>query len=253
MGGLVVAALAGLALFERNGRSWGGFLVYTVIALVWLLGAVGSEWYRQRRFRIGRATHPNEPWKWDGHWRPDGQELAFDRTRIAWRQLLWAFGFAALAVTFWVVTHEWIIAAVLAVPASGLAWSGFLNLRTGALRLTLPEFPLFAGSRGTFLLGVSEGGARFDEAIVVLRCVQEHRKGKPRFESVWETHRVLDPDALPGPGNDVRVQFDIPATERGTRLDVREPCWWELDVIGQTDRGPVHERFLVPVYARPPV
>lgn len=249
--GVLLLIVAGGAWLEWDARRGGKLVLAAPAVAVVAVVRIGAEWLRQRRFRIGRATWPTEPWNWDHRWDREGQETQFDRTRTGWTQLLWALGFVVLAVQFAVFVPAWPLAVILAVPASGLAWFGYRNLRGGGLRLTAAEFPQFVGSRATFLLGVTAGGARFEEAVVVLRCVQEHRRGEPRFETVWEQSRELDPDMLPGPGNDVRVQFDVPATARGTQIDVREPRWWEVDVMGQTDGGPIHERFVVPIYERP--
>ena len=250
--GALLAIVLGGAWLEWHERSGGKLVLAASAVAVVAVVRIFAEWLRQRRFRIGRATWPTAPWRWDHRWDREGQEAQLDRTRTGWKQLLWALGFFVFAVQFAVLVPAWPVAVVLAVPASGLAWFGYRNLRGGGLRLTAAESPQFVGSRATFLLGVTEGGARFEEAVVVLRCVQERRKDKPKFEAVWEQRRELDPDTLPGPGNDVRLQFDVPATVRGTQLDVREACWWELEVFGETDAGKIREKFVVPIYDRPP-
>jgi hypothetical protein len=215
-------------------------------------GRLGALMLRRRRIRRGRALRPSEPWTWDGAWVNRSVSQPVERTRRGrsrlLRGLVLLLAAGLLAVAFRFVLP---IAVVFGVPSAVLLWLGYRDVRAGSLLLSSSSWPLFTGERAELMLGVSDGGARFDRATATLRCVEEFPGRKRPVWCTWTEYRAIERDDAPGPGHDALLTFDIPASAPGTRLDVPDACWWELEVFGETDAGKVREKFVVPIYERP--
>jgi hypothetical protein len=207
------------------------------------------------RIPRGRRRRPNEPWTWDEPWDPAGRSLLVARARDGRKRVFVGLWLLAGAVSSWIQSgvriETEIFGAVFGLVGTWFCWRGFQNLRAGQVRLATVGFPLFVGERIELSFGVSDGGAKFHRGSVLLRCLEQCPGRKPTVFHVWSEWFDLDRDTLPGPGNDTLLRFDVPAGLRGTRLDVPDACCWELRVMGTTDRGPVSEMFLVPIYERP--
>lgn len=209
--------------------------------------------WRRRAVKRGLQTRPAEPWNWGADVRAEGVDRPVERARRGRGRLLVGLALLAMAVLLGQALGQmgW-IAVLLGAPAALFLWLGYRDVRAGRIALRWGSWPLVTGGRVELMLGVSDGGARFGRATVRLRAIEEHPARTHLVWCTWTDIRVIAPDAAPGPGNDVLLAFDVPEAARGTRLDVPEACWWELEITGSSDAGPMRERFVVPIYDRPP-
>jgi hypothetical protein len=217
-------------------------------------GRVFTAWRRRRAVREGSQSRPAEPWTWDVDAPQGGVERPFARTWRGRKRLFAGLVVLAFAVLVGVALGPPFraFAAIAGVPAVLFLWLGYRDVRTGRIRVDWSSWPIVCGGRAELILGVSDGGARFERATVRLRAIEEYPSKVHLVWCTWTDVRDVASEAAPGPGHDVLVAFDVPAAARGTRLDVPEACWWELEVTGASDAGPIRERFVVPIYDPPP-
>jgi hypothetical protein len=206
----------------------------------------------RRAVSRGARLRPSEPWTWGTEGGADGVHRPFERTQRGRRRLATGLGLIAFAVLVAMAFARFRAVAVIAgVPGTIFLWIGYRDVRAGSLRIAWPKWPLHIGERAEFTVGVSDGGARFERMTARLRAIEEHTHREHLAWCTWTDLREFSRDEAPGPGHDVLVTFDVPAVARGTRLDTREACWWELEVFGPSDAGVLRERFAVPIYDRP--
>lgn len=207
----------------------------------------------RRAVRRGTRLRPVEPWTWgtEGDERGVRRPLGHGRRGRWWLAL--GLGMVFVGVPLWTTgVPAAVVAVFVGLPGAVLAWLGYRYVRAGSVRLAWHTRPLVTGGRAEFTLGVSDGGARFESATVRLRSIEEHPSRAHLIWCTWTDVVEFAREFAPGPGHDVFVAFDIPAEAPGTRIDVREACWWELEVTGTSDAGPIGERFVVPIYDPPP-
>lgn len=205
-------------------------------------------WRRRRAVQRASRLRPAEPWTWPVDAGADGIERRFERTRRGHRFLF--AGLALLGLTILIVASFGVgpLIVIPGIPIALFLWLGYRDVRTGKVRLKWTAWPLVTGRRAEFTLGVSDGGARFERAMVRLRAIEEHPSRTHLVWCTWTDLCHLASDTAPGPGHDALIAFDVPAAARGTRLDVPEACWWEIEVTGSSDAGQIRERFAVPIY-----
>ena len=212
-------------------------------------GRVFATMYRRWIVRRGARLRPSEPWTWGTEADERGVQHPFERTRRGRRRLaigLVLVAFASL-LAMSAAGFRW-VAVIPGVPGTIFLWYAFRDVRAGSLRIAWPKWPLRTGERVEFTLGVTDGGARFERVTVRLRGIEEHPGRAHLVWCRWTDIREFPRDFAPGPGHDVLVAFDVPATARGTRLDTPEASWWEVEVSGPTDAGQVRERIVLPIY-----
>jgi hypothetical protein len=214
------------------------------------IAGVSLELWRRSRMRRGRRDRPSEPWTWDDRWDERAAERPVGRTQRGWTSIAWGLGLVAVACVLMTLPNAWLFAVAFGLPGAGLALQGIFDLRAGKLRVCTTQTPAFTGGRVDVVIGVSDDGARFEMATVVLRCLEERAHWRRPVWCTWSMSKNVPRDEAPGPGNDALVTFDVPVEARGTELDADDACWWEVEIIGITDAASLRERFVVPIYAR---
>ena len=150
----------------------------------------------------------------------------------------------------------WAAAGAFGAAATLLSLAAWRIHGFGDSHLTFTKFPFHPGEPVTLHFGMSEGGAQFRRVVFCLAHVQEFAGGTLNLQR--GTRRCFTgfdhrpPGPLPGPDFDVELTFDVPESAPGTRISDRFPRYWVLEVRGATTSGPYFERFLVPIYDRPP-
>jgi hypothetical protein len=231
-------------------------LLFVLIGLGW--GRVHAADRRRRRRRTGRSERPDAPWTWDQDWKPDGETRAW--TWLGFRKIVAGVFLTACPGAAYLVLSSaigpdarWVLIwAPVAVLGIVLIWIGVRQMGRGKLRLSYARFPFFVGGRVDLVLGVSDGGARFTQATFVLALLEEFPGRTPLVWATWSAPFEVRDDVLPGPGNDMTLRFEVPSDLRGTDFLAARPRCFALFVEAHTDRGKLRERFLVPVYDRPP-
>lgn len=224
------------------------FAPYLLMSYARVFAVMRLRWAVSR----GARLRPSEPWTWGTEGGADGIRRPFERTRRGRHRL--AIGLVLIALAALVVFNfslYRVVAVLPGVPGTMFLWIGYRNVRAGGLRLAWAKWPVRTGERAEFMLGVSDGGARFERMSVRLRAIEEHPGRAHLVWCTWMDHREFEREEAPGPGHDVLVTFDLPAEARGTRLDTREACWWELEVSGPSDSGALREWLVVPIYDQP--
>lgn len=222
---------------------------------------------RKAAYRREAAQRPGEPWLYDHHWRREG--IAFSAFDDMLKRLL-----AAMVWTIFLLPFGWVGVNVrgawpflLAVAIFGLLglifwfrWAQMLLdlLRYGNSFLTYESFPFALGGTLRARLRSPHNVSAIEQITLTLRCVQEKYvttgSGSNRQTNVvcYELYRDVtnyDRDRLTGlAGNDIPVEFRVPADQPTTNLAATPPIYWEIEANGKA-RGVDYEAvFLVPVY-----
>ncbi len=222
---------------------------------------------RKAAYRREAAQFPSESWRYDFHWRREG--IAFSAFDDMLKRLLAAMVWTAFLVPFaWVGTNvrgAWpFLVAVGIFGLLGLIfwfrWAAMLLdlLRYGNSFLAYESFPYSLGGTLRARLRSPHHVSAIDELTLTLRCVQEEYvttgTGENRTTNVvcYELYKdvaTYDRDRLTGlAGNDIPVEFHLPADQPTTALVATPPIYWEIEAKGKA-RGVGYEAvFLVPVY-----
>ena len=249
----------------------------------WLIGIIAGAFFfgglfffahgihgvvRKAAYRREAAQRPSEPWLYDYHWHREG--IAFSAFDDMLKRL-----FAALVWTTFLLPFGWVginvrgawpfLAAVIIFGLAGLVfwfrWAQMLFdlLRYGNSFLTYDEFPFTLGSTVRARLRSPHHVSAIDELTLTLRCVQEKYvttgTGQNRSTSVvcYEIYKdvtTCDRNRLTGlAGNDIPIEFRLPADQPATNLAATPPIYWEIEAKGKAHSGVGYEAvFLVPVY-----
>jgi hypothetical protein len=258
-----------LALAVQTGADTGGPGLWALFgagvvfggAGLWLatrgLGAVRGALRRERSLR----AHPDEPWLAD-HWDPSGlreRHLGPALGSLAALGLL----AAVLAPFNWMAWRQpgFVKAVVgsfdLLLVVGLTAWSYKLvqSIKYGAVRARFVRFPFFLGETLDLALDCRGGFERLESLAVTLRHIHvvSERVGRSQravHYQHWADSQRFDGGARLG-GGELRVSFQLPAGDYGTRLDEEQPRYWELELAGRAPGIDLAARFPVPVYARP--
>jgi len=218
-------------------------------------------------YRREAAQRPNEPWLYDHHWRREG--IAFSAFDDMLKRL-----FAAMIWTVFLVPFGWVgfnargawpfLVAVAIFGLAGLIfwfrWAQMLFdfLRYGNSFLAYEEFPFALGGTLRARLRSPHDLSAVEQLTLTLRCVQEKYvtsgTGQNRTTNVvcyelYSDVATYEGDRLAGlAGNDIPIEFRLPAGQPTTNLSATPPVYWEIEANGKA-RGVDYEAvFLVPVY-----
>lgn len=242
--------------FTGPGRRVSGIAGAAAVLVTWgwLVSFGGPvdrlRWAWMRR-RLRRC--PREPWLADHRWSPRGPSASILRQAAGGVGYVpWLFVYVAFVLLRF--------APHALLPAAGLfgtlvVWRVWRATSGGRAHLTFTRFPYVPGEPAELHFGMSEGGADFLRARFLLQRIEEAPGGCLGQAPVCVLRQCIPcvppGGALPGPGVDVRLVFDVPADAGGTALSAPFPIYWELEVSGDTTKGEFLEQFLVPIYERP--
>jgi len=248
----------------------------------WLIGIVAGMFFlggvffflhgihgvmRKAAYRREAAQRPSEPWLYDFHWRREG--IAFSAFDDMLERLLAAMVWTTFLVPFaWVgmnVRGAWpFLAAVAIFGLLGLIfwfrWAQMLFdlVRYGNSFLIYESLPFALGGTLRARLRSPHHISAIDQLTLTLRCVQEKYvtsgTGQNRTTNVvcYEIYKdvtTCDRDRLTGlAGNDIPIEFRLPADEPATNLAATPPTYWEIEAKGKASGVDYEAVFLVPVY-----
>jgi len=209
-------------------------------------------------------SHPDQPWRGDHGWEPDGE------TRSGWghvrRRIFQVIAFALFLAPFhYLALREegaWfllIFVGLFDLLVAGLAVHGGLlvarALRYGRTRLVYEQFPVHPGETLSLRFEMSRTRP-FDSLTFRLLAVEEEYQQSENsthiaaYRTLEMVREVPGSESEPDGSGGVRVRFEIPADAPGTSLADRPPHYWSLVVHGDAPGADYHEQFLVPVYER---
>jgi len=248
----------------------------------WLIAIIGGMFFfgglfffvhgirgviRKAAYRREAARRPSEPWLYDYHWHREG--VAFSAFDDMLKRLL-----AAMVWTTFLLPFGWVgmnargawpfLVAVGIFGLLGLIfwyrWAQMLFdvLRYGNSFLTYDGFPFALGSTLRARLRSPHHVSAIDRLTLTLRCVQEQYvttgTGQNRSTSVvcyelYQDVATYDRDRLTGlAGNDIPVEFRLPADQPTSSLVSTPPIYWEIEAKGEARGADYEAVFLVPVY-----
>ena len=249
--GWLIGILAGMFLF-------GGLFFF-------LHGIRGVA--RKAAYHREAAQRPSESWLYDYHWRREG--IAFSAFDDMLKRLLAAMVWTAFLLPFgWVglnVRGAWPF--LVAVGIFGLVgiifwfrWAQMLLdlLRYGNSSLAYESFPFALGGTLHARLRLPHHVSAIDRLTLTLRCVQEkyvttgsgdNRQTNVVCYELYSDVTTYDRDRLIGmAGNDIPIEFRVPAGQPPTNLAATPPIYWEIEAKGKA-RGVDYEAvFLIPIY-----
>jgi hypothetical protein len=208
-------------------------------------------------------SHREAPWLADNVWEPAGTSIrhAGARRRIRrreWLPLPLAVAALAFTIPFGSIFPEhlpYYVFGILGAVVVWMIWMTASRATLGRSHLAFARFPFHPGERVELTFGLDEGAASFEAVRYVLRRYEERPHGwqdlSVRCHVTFETEFSAEDGVLPGPENFVQLRFDVPPDAPGTFLSADWPSYWELEVAGETSRGPYRVMFLVPVYEKP--
>jgi len=248
----------------------------------WLIGIVAGMFFlggvffflhgihgvmRKAAYRREAAQRPSEPWLYDFHWRREG--IAFSAFDDMLERLLAAMVWTTFLVPFaWVgmnVRGAWpFLAAVAIFGLLGLIfwfrWAQMLFdlVRYGNSFLIYESLPFALGGTLRARLRSPHHISAIDQLTLTLRCVQEkyvtsgtgdNRSTRVVCYEIYKDVTTCDRDRLTGlAGNDIPIEFRLPADEPATNLAATPPTYWEIEAKGKAKGVDYEAVFLVPVY-----
>ena len=248
----------------------------------WLIGIVAGMFFfggvffflhgihgvmRKAAYRREAAQRPSEPWLYDFHWRREG--IAFSAFDDMLERLLAAMVWTTFLLPFaWVgmnVRGAWpFLAAVAIFGLLGLIfwfrWAQMLFdlVRYGNSFLIYESLPFALGGTLRARLRSPHHISAIDQLTLTLRCVQEkyftsgtgdNRSTRVVCYELYKEVTTCDRDRLTGlAGNDIPIEFRLPADEPATNLAATPPTYWEIEAKGKASGVDYEAVFLVPVY-----
>lgn len=271
---LAVGSFAGLVVLgklqaSKHGPNW----MIGVIAGMFFFGGLFFFVHglrgvaRKAAYRREAARRPSEPWLYDHHWRREGISFsAFDdMLKRLLAALVWTVFLAPFAWVGLNVRGAWpFLVAVAIFGLLGLIfwfrWAQMLLdlLRYGNSFLTYEEFPYALGGALRARLRSPHHASAIDQLTLTLRCVQEkyvtsgtgsNRQTNVVCYELYSDVATYDRDRLTGlAGNDIPVEFRVPANQPTTNLAATPPVYWEIAANGKSKGVDYEAVFLVPVY-----
>jgi hypothetical protein len=248
----------------------------------WLIGIIAGMFFfggvffflhgirgvaRKAAYRREAAQRPSKPWLYDHHWRREG--IAFSAFDDMLKRLLAALVWTTLLLPFgWVgmnIRGAWpFLVAVGIFGLLGLIfwfrWAQMLLdlLRYGNSFLTYESFPFALGGTLRARLRSPHNISAIDQLTLTLRCVQEkyvttgsgdNRQTNVVCYQLYNDVANYDRDRLAGlAGNDIPIEFRLPADQPTTNLAATPPIYWEIEAKGKARSVGYEAVFLVPVY-----
>lgn len=270
-GGLIVLVGTGIMAVDPA-TVHAPYWVLTVAGTVFMIGGLlvwRMAWAEARQAARRARVRPDDPHRrllTDYPWTPEGF------TAPRWQKVGPALSGAAFVTLFLSIFNYWaffmdgpwmvkgivILFDLLAV----LAWLETLRrilhaAKFGVSRVRFERFPYAPTGPVALDWQPGTGVTRATRGTFVLRCVEEwievRRSGKKRSQSL--VHEAVYVDTLAfdqpyefGPGEPVRLTFEIPPGAPGTRLSAEKPVFWELEVRLDLSGLDFQETYLVPVY-----
>ena len=154
----------------------------------------------------------------------------------------------------WVPTSVGVVIATWALPLTWLLVVLGPRLGRGRLVVAWPELPQRTGTRVSFHVATSPGGARIDGARVFLRCIRtRHSPFLPlagwNARLAWVAEARLPLNAYVGPETHLRAEFDVPAGAPSTDFHAKDAVRWEVLVLGTVAGTDYAQGVDVPVYS----
>jgi hypothetical protein len=251
------------------------WLVRTICSLFVLVGAFlavqqSRAVKRQARVDRLRKLHPDEPWRWDHPWRPDGIED--DSRRKILGAVIGSVFFALLLIPFnWVafVAREasfifgpiaLLLDLLLACLVGYTVKLIVRRLKYGPSRLRFERFPFHLGETLDVLFSPPRNLDQFNSLTLTLRCILDKKTRVKRRNSteikVRSHERWAKSQTIEGPGRfqqvqgGMRIPFELPDEDLETRISDESPQSWELEIKANTPGVDYEATFLVPVYRR---
>jgi hypothetical protein len=232
-------------------------------------GAVGTV--RQGRRRRLLARHPDEPWRGDHDWSPEGaREGSYGD--IGATLVIAGFCILFLAPFNWLAflspDRHWFFGLIvglfdLLTVVAPLAVAGHQlvhTLRYGGAFVRFDRHPFFLGETLSARLGSDRAVGKYSRLVVTLRCLEVRRvvvsdseDGETVKMGCYQRYAVTRelPAGELTPGTEVEATFELPRGDYATQLTGSEPRYWTIEVNAETPGIDFKATFVVPVYAKP--
>ena len=244
-----------------------GFFLFCGLSLMWH-GYKGVM--RKKRIDAGQIRAPSSPWHWDYTW----NHLGYSKEK--WRQPLKAF-FLFVVFTAFLLPFNWwaffssetsfilyFVVGIFDLIIIGIFCQFVYQLiqyfKYGTSRLLFFGFPFHIGDTAKIALEGLPSHSQIEELEMNLRYIEEryevtgtgkNRRSEVVCYEVYVDNRKLTGQELPySPA--LEMEWPLPNdAELATQLSARPAKFWELEVKAKTPGVDYHERFLLPVYAKP--
>jgi hypothetical protein len=228
---------------------------------LYLLVRGGTGLLRERRRARLRARHPDEPWRGDHDWSPEGaREGSYGDAGAT--LVIAGFCFLFLAPFNWMAflspERSWLLAVVvglfdLLTVVAPLAFAVYQlghALRYGGGFVRFDRFPFFLGETLAVRLGSDRAVGKYSRLVVTLRCLEIRGTSDPKCYERHVASRELPAGEL-APGIEVEATFELPGGDYASQLTGQEPRFWTIEAHAETTGIDFKAAFLVPVYGKP--
>jgi hypothetical protein len=240
------------------------FLSITILfARVFFLGLV--ELNKHRRILRQKKNDPNAPWLYDFENNLEGAIGSRLRYSI-WEEFLAVFVFLLFISLFgfmmdfkviWTVIVSIALICLMFYQGGKGALENILNLshyfKFGKGRFVFTKFPFYLGSTLQAKVSNLPPKEKINDLVLKLRFIQEEiiDSSKVNFLEYFLDQKIFSIQDLDVDGN-LPIEWPLPDNpEFTTNLSERPAKYWELEVKAETSGVDYHERFLLPVYAKP--
>lgn len=232
--------------------------------LVWAMG--WRQFCCRRRREEAARTHPGEPAFGDYDWDPRG----FQGTR--WKNAAYAIGGSAFLTLFLSIFNFWAFGTDSPWMVKGVVvifdlililawWEAFIRLgravKFGGSKIIFKEFPIRMAGHIVLTWQPAKGIVQTSKGSFTLRCVEEwfestgsgkNQSTRMIHEEIWRQTWILDESRLFRNGEEIALEFDLPAGLASTQLSAERPVFWELEVKLDLPGLDFEETYLVPIY-----
>jgi hypothetical protein len=228
---------------------------------LYLLVRGGTGLLGERRRARLRARHPDEPWRSDHDWSPEGaRERSYADAGAT--LVIAGFCFLFLAPFNWMAflgpERHWLFAIVvglfdLLTVVAPLAFAVYQlghALRYGGGFVRFDRFPFFLGETLAVRLGSDRPVGKYSRLVVTLRCLEIRGTSDPKCYQRYLATREL-PAGVLAPGIEVEATFELPTGDHASQLAGQEPRFWTIKMRATTTGIDFEAELLVPVYAKP--
>jgi hypothetical protein len=269
---LVVTGVIPVEPEKIKGPTW----MIGVFAGFFLMAGLSFWWHglkgvrRKAAIASGKVRAPGSPWEWDYPW----DRIGFRGNKLG--QVIKTFwGFVVFAVflspfNWWAfvsdegTTFVRVVVGIFDVITVAILGQFVYQLiqffKYGNSRLLYHAFPFYLGDKMSIGLEGLPTPDKIEELVLDLRFIEERYEmrgsGKNRSSQVICYELYRETRTLKGSelvfASALEMEWGLPTDDDlNSGLSERPAKFWELEVEAKTPGVDYHERFLLPVYAKP--
>ena len=231
-----------------------------------------SGMWRQHKNKLMAKFHPNQPWRYDYPWNPEGiygrgkmnifSGISFIIfVTIFLSPYYWFFQQAKGKTRYMLMFFAVFGAAIILIGVITTLRSIIQYFKYGRSFLRFSHFPFYLGENVAGSLECTSGIGNIKELSITLRCIHEYfetrgsdddKSDKVISYSVYSDQILIQNPLKHSAGDIIPIEFALPADGTSNNLLERPARYWEIFLVAKTAGMGVgfESTYILPVYQR---